>query len=184
MSHVIVPYTHFGSGFLGHWNGVKYGKAVWYTVQGFNAIWSFYCLNILCLFVCFINPWHIKQRRWVRQVIFNICRSKFKKHRQDIVFFISFKQRGLFIILFCTNRFCFIINPQPLADALKKALKSDFEEVVLALLMTPSEYDAFEVKQAMRVQLLTVLIAICCLNLHNNTRMSLIIRVLGQMRPS
>lgn len=39
---------------------------------------------------------------------------------------------------------------KPLVDALKKALKSDFEEVVLALLMTPPEYDAFEIKQAMK----------------------------------
>uniref|UniRef100_A0A672MX19 Annexin n=1 Tax=Sinocyclocheilus grahami TaxID=75366 RepID=A0A672MX19_SINGR len=39
---------------------------------------------------------------------------------------------------------------KPLADALKKALKSDFEEVVLALLMTPPEYDAFEMKRAMK----------------------------------
>ncbi|XP_056121462.1 annexin A1-like [Rhinichthys klamathensis goyatoka] len=39
---------------------------------------------------------------------------------------------------------------KPLVDALKKALKSDFEEVVLALLMTPPEYDAFEMKRAMK----------------------------------
>uniref|UniRef100_A0A8C2C6N3 Annexin n=1 Tax=Cyprinus carpio TaxID=7962 RepID=A0A8C2C6N3_CYPCA len=39
---------------------------------------------------------------------------------------------------------------KPLADALKKALKSDFEKVVLALLMTPPEYDAFEMKRAMK----------------------------------
>ncbi|KAF4113604.1 annexin A1-like [Onychostoma macrolepis] len=39
---------------------------------------------------------------------------------------------------------------KPLADALQKALKSDFEEVVLALLMTPSQYDAFEMKRAMK----------------------------------
>ncbi|XP_073695746.1 annexin A1-like [Garra rufa] len=39
---------------------------------------------------------------------------------------------------------------KPLADDLKKALKSDFEEVVLALLMTPSQYDAFEMKRAMK----------------------------------
>ncbi|KAA0716511.1 Annexin A1 [Triplophysa tibetana] len=39
---------------------------------------------------------------------------------------------------------------KPLVDALKKALKSDFEEVVLALLMTPPEYDAFELKRAMK----------------------------------
>ncbi|XP_073716814.1 annexin A1 [Misgurnus anguillicaudatus] len=37
-----------------------------------------------------------------------------------------------------------------LADDLKKALKSDFEEVVLALLMTPTEFDAFEMKKAMK----------------------------------
>uniref|UniRef100_A0A8C1PG39 Annexin n=1 Tax=Cyprinus carpio TaxID=7962 RepID=A0A8C1PG39_CYPCA len=37
-----------------------------------------------------------------------------------------------------------------LAADLKKALKSDFEEVVLALLMTPPEYDAFEMKRAMK----------------------------------
>jgi len=41
---------------------------------------------------------------------------------------------------------------QPLVDGLKKALKSDFEEVVLALLMTPPEYDASEMKRAMKVQ--------------------------------
>ncbi|XP_067296083.1 annexin A1-like [Pseudorasbora parva] len=39
---------------------------------------------------------------------------------------------------------------KPLADALKKALKSDFEEVALALLMTPPEYDAFEMKRAIK----------------------------------
>ncbi|KAF4113605.1 annexin A1-like [Onychostoma macrolepis] len=39
---------------------------------------------------------------------------------------------------------------KPMEDALKKALKSDFEEVVLALLMTPPEYDAFEMKRAMK----------------------------------
>ncbi|XP_051751444.1 annexin A1-like [Ctenopharyngodon idella] len=39
---------------------------------------------------------------------------------------------------------------KPLVDALRKALKSDFEEVVLALLMTPPEYDAFEIKRAMK----------------------------------
>ncbi|XP_059405794.1 annexin A1-like [Carassius carassius] len=39
---------------------------------------------------------------------------------------------------------------KPLADALKKALKSDFENAVLALLMTPPEYDAFEMKRAMK----------------------------------
>ncbi|KAK9974195.1 hypothetical protein ABG768_022301 [Culter alburnus] len=39
---------------------------------------------------------------------------------------------------------------KPLVDALRKALKSDFEEVVLALLMTPPEYDAFEMKRAMK----------------------------------
>uniref|UniRef100_A0A8C1PJR5 Annexin n=1 Tax=Cyprinus carpio TaxID=7962 RepID=A0A8C1PJR5_CYPCA len=38
----------------------------------------------------------------------------------------------------------------PLADALKKVLKSDFEEVVLAMLMTPPEYDAFEMKRAVK----------------------------------
>ncbi|XP_016396575.1 annexin A1-like [Sinocyclocheilus rhinocerous] len=37
-----------------------------------------------------------------------------------------------------------------LAADLKKALKSEFEEVVLALLMTPPEYDAFEMKRAMK----------------------------------
>ncbi|XP_067262408.1 annexin A1-like [Chanodichthys erythropterus] len=39
---------------------------------------------------------------------------------------------------------------KPLVDALRKALKSHFEEVVLALLMTPPEYDAFEMKRAMK----------------------------------
>ncbi|KAI7812762.1 annexin A1-like [Triplophysa rosa] len=39
---------------------------------------------------------------------------------------------------------------KPLVDALKNALKSDFEEVVLALLMTPPEYNAFELKRAMK----------------------------------
>ncbi len=47
--------------------------------------------------------------------------------------------------------FLFVFCAQPLADALKNALKSDFEEVVLALLMTPPEYDAFEMKRAMKV---------------------------------
>ncbi|NP_001017605.1 uncharacterized protein LOC550268 [Danio rerio] len=39
---------------------------------------------------------------------------------------------------------------KPLADELKKALKSHLEDVVLALLMTPSEYDAFEMRRAMK----------------------------------
>ncbi|XP_056314696.1 annexin A1 [Danio aesculapii] len=37
-----------------------------------------------------------------------------------------------------------------LADELKKALKSHLEDVVLALLMTPPEYDAFEMRKAMK----------------------------------
>ncbi|TRY60693.1 hypothetical protein DNTS_017086 [Danionella cerebrum] len=39
---------------------------------------------------------------------------------------------------------------KPLADALKKALSGHFEDVVLALLMTPPEYDAFEMHRAMK----------------------------------
>lgn len=37
---------------------------------------------------------------------------------------------------------------KPLVDALKKALSGNFEEVVLALLKTPAEYDAQELKHA------------------------------------
>lgn len=48
-------------------------------------------------------------------------------------------------------RLTFLFFFQSLADALKKALKGDLENVVLALLMTPPEYDAFEMKRAMKV---------------------------------
>ncbi|KAL2100375.1 hypothetical protein ACEWY4_004769 [Coilia grayii] len=39
---------------------------------------------------------------------------------------------------------------KPLEDALKAALSSDFEKVVLGLLMTPAQYDAHELKHAMK----------------------------------
>lgn len=40
---------------------------------------------------------------------------------------------------------------KPLEAALKSALKGDLEEVVLALMKTPSQYDAQLLKQAMKV---------------------------------
>ncbi|XP_063065758.1 uncharacterized protein LOC134457712 [Engraulis encrasicolus] len=39
---------------------------------------------------------------------------------------------------------------KPLEDAMKSALRSDFEDVVLGLLMTPAQYDAHELKHAMK----------------------------------
>lgn len=42
---------------------------------------------------------------------------------------------------------------QPLEAELKKALKGDLEEVVLALLKTPVQYDAQQLKLAMKVGL-------------------------------
>lgn len=46
------------------------------------------------------------------------------------------------------NRFLWF---QPLEEAIKSALRSDFEDVVLALLMAPTQYDAYELKHAMKV---------------------------------
>uniref|UniRef100_A0A3B5M9S1 Annexin n=1 Tax=Xiphophorus couchianus TaxID=32473 RepID=A0A3B5M9S1_9TELE len=40
---------------------------------------------------------------------------------------------------------------KPLETELKKALKGDLEEVVLALLKTPAQYDAQQLKLAMKV---------------------------------
>ncbi|KAL2100374.1 hypothetical protein ACEWY4_004768 [Coilia grayii] len=39
---------------------------------------------------------------------------------------------------------------KPLEEALKSALKSDLEDVVLALLMSPAQYDAHELRHAMK----------------------------------
>lgn len=44
-----------------------------------------------------------------------------------------------------------VVCPQSLESALKSALKGDLEDVVLALLKTPSQYDAYLLKQAMKV---------------------------------
>lgn len=44
-----------------------------------------------------------------------------------------------------------IFSLQPLEAALKNALKGDLEEVVLALLKTPAQYDAQQLKLAMKV---------------------------------
>lgn len=41
---------------------------------------------------------------------------------------------------------------QPLDAALKSALKGDLEDVVLSLLKTPAQYDAYLLKQAMKVR--------------------------------
>lgn len=48
---------------------------------------------------------------------------------------------------------CFLLVFQPLEEALKSALKSDFEDVVLGLLMSPAQYDAHALKQALKVTL-------------------------------
>lgn len=47
-----------------------------------------------------------------------------------------------------------IFPSQPLEAALKNALKGDLEEVVLALLKTPAQYDAQQLKLAMKVHTL------------------------------
>ncbi|XP_031433628.2 annexin A6-like [Clupea harengus] len=39
---------------------------------------------------------------------------------------------------------------EPLEEAIKSALRSDFEDVVMGLLMTPGQYDAYELKHAMK----------------------------------
>lgn len=44
-----------------------------------------------------------------------------------------------------------VVLPQTLESALKKALKGDLEDVVMALLKTPAQYDAQLLKLAMKV---------------------------------
>lgn len=44
------------------------------------------------------------------------------------------------------------LSLKPLETALKNALKGDLEDVVLALLKTPAQYDAHQLKLAMKVQ--------------------------------
>lgn len=56
----------------------------------------------------------------------------------------------------CTDWLLHVLNTgcdcsQPLDAALKNALKGDLEDVVLSLLKTPAQYDAYLLKQAMRV---------------------------------
>jgi len=43
------------------------------------------------------------------------------------------------------------IGVQDLISELKSELSGHFEQVILALLMTPSEYDAYELRSAMKV---------------------------------
>lgn len=45
------------------------------------------------------------------------------------------------------------LSLQPLETALKSALKGDLEDVVLALLKTPAQYDAQQLKLAMKVNM-------------------------------
>lgn len=45
---------------------------------------------------------------------------------------------------------------QALADALKSALWSDMEDVVLALLMTPAQFDAHQLRKATKVRTMVI----------------------------
>lgn len=44
--------------------------------------------------------------------------------------------------------FCYL---QDLVQELKSALSGHFEDVIVALMMTPTEYDAYELRQALKV---------------------------------
>ena len=45
----------------------------------------------------------------------------------------------------------FLLNAQDLLQELKSALSGHFEDVIVALMMTPTEYDAYELRQALKV---------------------------------
>lgn len=45
---------------------------------------------------------------------------------------------------------------QRLAEDLKDALRSDLEDVSLALLMTPAQFDAFQLRRATKVHIISL----------------------------
>ena len=45
----------------------------------------------------------------------------------------------------------FLFIAQDLLQELKSALSGHFEDVIVALMMTPTEYDAYELRQALKV---------------------------------
>ena len=56
-----------------------------------------------------------------------------------------------FMIYPCTNAFVWRCRCQDLIKDLKSELGGKFEDVVLGLMMSESEYDAYELKRAMKV---------------------------------
>ena len=47
---------------------------------------------------------------------------------------------------------CFSVHLQDLIDDLKSELSGDFEKVMVGLIMTPTQYDAHELKSAIKVR--------------------------------
>ena len=50
-----------------------------------------------------------------------------------------------------TSTLVFLFNAQDLLQELKSALSGHFEDVIVALMMTPTEHDAYELWQALKV---------------------------------
>ncbi len=125
----------------------------------------------------------MKQHRWVSKVIYNICRSKFKKHRWDKVF----SAWPVYNIILC----CFVLIAFVLLLILslwwmrwKRLWSQILRKWSLPCWWHPLNMMLLKLNKPWRYNFWLFLLQYVAKNLLNNTRMLLIIRVLGQMRPS
>ncbi len=176
MSEVIVPSTHFGSAFLGHWYGcVKYGKAGWYKVLMLSEMFTVPIFFVCVLSFLELDIWN-NIYEWTKSFTISVGPSL---RNTDF-------QHGLFTILFCFVLIAFVLL---LILSLWWMRWKRLWSQILRKWSWPCWWHLLNMmllkwNKPWRYNFWLFLLQYVAKNLLNNTRMLLIIRVLGQMRPS